>query len=153
MILILEGPDGSGKSTLARKLVEQTGFKFIHRSKPESEEEKRLMLEEYLLIASSGDDIILDRCWYSEIVYGTVMRDESVISLAQMYQLEYELSRHGGAVIIYCTDEPNVLWRRCVNRGEDYITASEDFRAICEKYDEVMNEFHILPVVRYGFKE
>jgi thymidylate kinase len=48
MIVIIEGPDGSGKTTLANQLSRQTGYKIIHRTRPKSEEEKAIMMDEYL---------------------------------------------------------------------------------------------------------
>ena len=48
MIIIIEGPDGSGKTTLAEKLSRQTKYPIIHRSQPKTDEEKKLMMGEYL---------------------------------------------------------------------------------------------------------
>lgn len=148
MIIIIEGPDGSGKTTLANKLSEQTGYPIEHRSKPETEEEKKKMYDMYLQMCKSKRNVILDRCWYSEIVYGTVMRDASMISIYDMYALEKQLSKVG-ALLIYCTDTESALWRRATKRGEDYITSRDDFRSICEQYNKLMDMPHIIPVTRY----
>jgi thymidylate kinase len=151
MILIIEGPDGSGKTTLANKLSKQTGYPVIHRVQPKTEEDKKRMMEEYLHILQSGKNAIFDRCWYSEMAYGPIMRDESVITYPQMYALEDQLAKRGG-LIIYCTDKPDVLWRCATKRGEDYITDYSTFVAICEAFDEIMNVPHKVPVVRYGYQ-
>ena len=137
MIIILEGPDGSGKSTLAYKLAKQTKYLLMHRSKPESKKDNKNMMNEYLLAIKSGKNMIFDRCWYSEMVYGEVMRDASVISYPEMYELEKLLCR-AGAIIIYCTDKPETLWTRCTKRGEDYVTDFVTHKEICDKYDEVL---------------
>lgn len=152
MIIIIEGPDGSGKTTLAQQLSRQTGMPFEHRSKPETPEEKALMMGEYLQLAKSSRNVILDRCWYSEMVYGKVMRDQAYIDYPQMYELERMLAKHG-AIIIYCTGSKATLWMRCTKRGEDYITCRDDFNAICEEYDKLMSVPHYVPVVRYEYKE
>lgn len=152
MIFIIEGPDGSGKSTLAEKLSKQTGYTVIHRSNPKSEEEKQAMLDMYVKEIKTGKNLILDRCWYSEMVYGPVMRDEHIIDTYKMYYLEKLLAKRG-ALVIYCTDTPETLWQRCTSRGEDYVTDYKTFVEICEGYEKLMSIPHIIPVVRYGYED
>jgi len=144
MIYILEGPDGAGKSVLANQLQQQTGFEVIHRVQPKSQEDKAKMYETYLHIPKNT---ILDRSWYSEMVYGPVMRDDHIISFYQMYDLE-RLYSSIGAVIIYCTGKPDKLWQRCLKRGEEYILAKDTFIDICKGYDKLFNVPHLLPVIK-----
>lgn len=152
MIIIIEGPDGSGKTTLANQLSKQTGYPIVHRSKPETEEEKRLMMGEYLQTIRSGKNMIFDRCWYSEMAYGPVMRDDSVISYPEMYELERQLVKCG-AIIIHATGPKAALWQRCQSRGEDYVTSRDDFNAVCDNFDKIMSVPHYIPVVRYEYKD
>ena len=58
MVIIIEGPDGSGKTTLAEKLSRQTKYPIIHRSQPKTDEEKKLMMGEYLQTIRSGKNMI-----------------------------------------------------------------------------------------------
>lgn len=148
MIIIIEGPDGSGKTTLANQLSKQTGYKVIHRVQPKTDEEKQIMMCEYLQTIRSGKNMIFDRCWYSEMVYGQIMRDDSVISYPQMYELERLLTKNG-AMIIYCTDSKPILWSRCLERGEEYITNRETFDKIWEGYKQLFSCPHLVPVVEY----
>ena len=152
MILIIEGPDGSGKTTLANQLSKQTGYPVIHRVQPKNDEDKQRMLDEYMDILQSGKNAIFDRSWYSEMVYGPIMRDTSVITYPHMYTLETLLAKRGG-MIIYCTDKPETLWRRATRRGEDYITEYGTFVDICEAFDELMSVPHKIPVVKYDYKD
>lgn len=153
MIIILEGPDGSGKTHLANQLRQQNGYHIIHRSQPKDDAEKLAMLDEYIKSVKSGNNFIFDRCWYSELVYGPVMRDSSVISLSSMYNLERMLADKG-AIIIHCTAPLDVLWRRCMLRGEDYILSKEQLGLIVDGFNTLFNDFeHLVPVVRYEYKE
>lgn len=152
MIIIIEGPDGSGKTTLAELLSKQTGYPVVHRTQPKTEEEKAKMMDSYIELIKSGKNAILDRAWYSEMVYGPVMRDTSVIGYPAMYDLEKMLAKRG-CIIIYCTDKPETLWRRATRRGEDYITSYETFIKICEGFDKVMAVPHLVPVVKYGYED
>ena len=155
MIIIIEGPDGSGKTTLAEKLSKQTNYPIIHtihKSQPKTDEEKKLMMGEYLQTIRSGKNMIFDRCWYSEMAYGPVMRGTSAISYPDMYELEEQLTKCG-AIIIYATGHKAALWQRCQKRGEDYITSRDDFNAIYENFDRLMKIPHHIPVVRYEYKD
>lgn len=151
MIIIIEGPDGAGKSRLAEQLARQTGYPIIHRTQPKTEAEKELMMQGYLEAIQLGKNAIFDRCWYSEIVYGKVMRDKSCITWPQMYALEERVAKNGG-IVIYCTGPRAELWKRCQKRGETYITSKDQFNSICEGYDELFNDApHHIPVVSYVY--
>jgi thymidylate kinase len=152
MKIILEGVDGSGKTSLAEQLSRQTGYPIIHHSKPETEEDRLGMLQMYLKDCKSKTNAILDRSWYSELVYGKVMRNKSYINIPQMYELEETLAKTGG-LIIYCTGLASILWKVAMHRGEDYITNQTDFMALCNEYDTIMNLPHYIPVVKHEFKQ
>ena len=154
MILILAGPDCSGKSTLAKQLSAQTGYPIQHRRKPKNQAEKDAMMAMYRNLAVTGTDVILDRAWYCEMVYGDIMRDKSYINVDQMYELEVLVARNGGGIIIHCTDETNKLWDRCMERGEEYIQDYETLANIKYMYEWLMHSVpHTLPVVRYTINE
>lgn len=152
MIIIIEGPDGSGKTTLASQIAKQTGYPVVHFSVPKTEEEKEQMVSMYKQAIKESKNIIFDRCWYSEMAYGPVMRKEHVISYPQMYELERMLAKRG-SLIIYCTGSPEVLWRRATARGEDYVTDQQTFVEIFEAYEDIMNVPHLVPVVKYGYTD
>lgn len=154
MMIIIVGPDGSGKSTLAKQLSVQTGYPIQHRSKPKDQAEKDAMMAMYRDLAVTGANIILDRAWYCEMVYGDIMRDKSYISMDQMYELEDLISNNGGGIVIHCTDETNKLWDRCMERGEVYVQDYETLANIKYRYEWLMHSVpHILPVVRYTINE
>jgi len=151
MLILLEGPDGSGKTTLAKQLAKQTGYKQVCFSYPKSEQEKAEMLSMYEKVIKSAGNVIIDRCWYSEMVYGPILRKENNISFPQMYTLERLLAKKG-AMIIYCTGDRNTLWERCLKRGEDYVTDLEDFINICRGYNTLMLDVpHYIPVTKYEY--
>jgi len=153
MIFILEGPDGAGKTTLAEQLAVSTGYNIVHRTKPNNEEEKQQMMAMYMDAMRKGTNAIFDRCWYSEMVYGAIMRDASYISDKQMRTLESLLANNGG-LIIHCTDTIDRLWERCLKRGEDYITDCTTIGLIKMKFEYVMHSLpHAVPVVRYSISD
>lgn len=151
MIICIEGPDGAGKTMLAKQLSEQNRYPIIKRTKPANEEEKAAMMADYKRIVCSGKNVIFDRCWYSELVYGPIMRDDACMTYPQMYDLERSMAMRGG-LIIHCTGPRQTLWQRCQRRGEDYITDKGTFTAIYWAYEELMNMPHLIPVMRYVYQ-
>ncbi|MMZ45656.1 SPBc2 prophage-derived uncharacterized protein YorR [compost metagenome] len=150
MLLILEGPDGAGKSRLARRLQRQTGYAIKHFVKPKTDEEKAGMYLAYDSLVSTGQSMIVDRCWYSEMVYGQVMRNQTFIDVKQMHYLETRIAESGGGMIIHCTDNPTELWERATARGEDLVTDFKTLKSIALEYELLMHRTkHNIPVVRY----
>jgi len=149
MIFILEGPDGAGKSTLAKTLNYQTGYKLIHNSAPQSEEEQELMYGMYLQAIKSSKNIIFDRAWYSEMVYGPLLRNKSFISWPQMFTLEKQIVSQGG-LIIYCTAPKATLWKRCQDKNDPLIKTRELLNKVYDGFEEIMSSLHHIPVLRYG---
>lgn len=152
MIIILEGPDGSGKTTLANKIKDQTGYTLLHRSH-KTDTEATCLFDEYAQVIKSGKNCIMDRGWYSEMVYGPVMRGNSIITYPQMYELERMLAKNG-ALIIHCTAPEMTLWKRCLRRGEDYVTSRDKFHEICRGFYALMHDVpHHVPVLTYEYED
>ena len=148
MIYILEGPDGGGKTTLAERISLMARVKIAHFSYPKNDEELAQMFIMYQDFIKGNSNVILDRCWYSDMCYGPVMREGSTITYPQMYSLE-RMAANKGAMIIYCTDSKAALWSRATQRGEDYVTSREKFNSICDAYEELFSAPHLIPVMRY----
>jgi thymidylate kinase len=152
MIIIIEGPDGSGKTTLAQKIALQAGYEYVHNIQPMYDGDDAYMAQMYADLIKSHSNLVLDRAWYSEMAYGPTMRDHSSISYPDMYWLEELVAKKGG-MIIYCTDNVSTLWKRCQRRGEDYVVHKADFVDICEAFKEIMSVPHLIPVVKYDYKD
>lgn len=149
MIYIIEGVDGSGKTTLARQLSAQTNTKILHMSNPKTTAEMLGMYDMYEKTLRANKSLILDRAWYSEMAYGPVMRDRSQIDWLQMYELERQAAKAGGAMIIHCTGPRSKMWARAQRRGEDFMTSRDAFDKVHHRFNEIMMAPHIIPVVTY----
>jgi thymidylate kinase len=157
LFIFLEGPDGSGKSSLAKKLSSQTGMPRTSNSWPRTESEKRNMFEMYanFIYNNKGRDIIVDRCWYSEIVYGPIVRKEHNLGKGDMYELEKLVLSQGGGMVIHCTANMKALWQRFSARGDDYIDQDlQLLHKIKKEYEHLMHTVpHLIPIVRYEINE
>lgn len=156
MFIIVEGPDGAGKSTLIEKLEKQFNntnsvCEKLHFGVPEDPSKyydiyTAAITQQY---NNCVDVTIFDRCWYSDRVYGPVMRGKEEMPLTSAIELEQYITECGGGMIIYCDAPVEVLWARCRVRGETYITDIMQLNAIAELYKTVMSEA-TLPVVYYN---
>lgn len=150
MIIIIEGPDGTGKTSLARDLVLSTGYYYEHFKKPNTPEEHTAQQEAYKYFATQSKNAIIDRCWYSEIVYGAEMRDQSSISFTQMWEYEMLIQKNAGGIIVHCTGDAKQIWDRLQKRGEEYVTSYRQLQRIKAGYDTLFNNMqHYLPITTY----
>jgi thymidylate kinase len=103
----------------------------------------------------SHSDVIVDRCWYSEMVYGPIVRNEHNMTRVEMYELEKLVVSQGGGMVIHCTANIEKLWERFSKRGDDYIENDvEVLRQIKYKYEYLMHKMqHNIPVFRYEINE
>lgn len=148
MILVIEGPDGSGKSTLAKSLANLYGYEIKHFSAPKTLEEETKMLSTYMKLLNSYYDLIIDRAWPSERVYGPIFRDHTFISETAQSTLENLFKDK--LMYIYCTGDPEIMWQRAQQRGENFVTDYETFLTICATYNYEMLECpHHVPVFMY----
>ena len=149
MKIIIEGPDGAGKSTLASLLSGYFGYPVQHRDKPKTEEDRIRMFESYIESAKDKSNMIYDRFAYSEMVYGSVMRDKNYINVQQMYEIELELKKNGG-IIIFCDNCITKLWEACLDRGETYIKTIDQLVDIQNMYQSLfMDISHMIPIFHY----
>lgn len=151
MIYILVGPDGSGKTELAKRLVKDTKATYVKKQYAANKDEEINMLNDYCnaMTTALTENIVFDRAWYCEMVYGPVMRGTSVINEGDCEYLE-SVASSIGAIIIYCTEDPAVLWDRCQKRGEEYIKTFEQLQEIKHRYDDLLlNQSRMIPVVTY----
>lgn len=147
MIFIIEGPDGAGKSTLAKKLSKQLEMPIIKMNKPEKYEEAG-MFDYYKNLLTRRDYFILDRCWYSELVYGYVMPDRAKPCITKEQSKLLEELVKDKAIVIHCTDSVDALWKRCNARGEEYVTEFSQLLKIRARYINLFEETS-LPLFTY----
>jgi hypothetical protein len=102
-ITIFCGPDGSGKSTLAHQYADRTGARYFHHgpcSRVTGNHLLKVYLEMLLPALWGYQDVVLDRAWPSEQVYGSVIRGKDRVGSIGARLLERHALRCEVAVVL-----------------------------------------------------
>lgn len=139
MIIIVEGVDGIGKDTMINNLAKLTDMKVVRGSSFEMskagvdkmfEESRRLLLEE--------KNIILNRSFYSNAVYGP-MYNYPTMSDEQFDELNRIVEEVG--CIYYLTADTDIVVDRINKRGDKHI-GEKDIKNIQAGYKHMWNRFN-----------
>ena len=141
MNIIIEGPDGAGKTTLANQLAEALNLHVMHFSAPLNDNSQFNMYREVLL---SKRNTILDRAWYSDMVYGPIFRGRPEITKELMWELERCAE---DTIVVFCTGPVEAMWEAALRRGETFVKNFGQYKRICAAYQEIMCwQYHEIPV-------
>jgi thymidylate kinase len=140
MRIILEGPDCAGKTTLSKVIKDKlTDYIYIHHGqyahayKPHFESLKL-------------DNVIIDRHWPSELIYGTVFRSGPTYNINEM---EQKVRTNVNTLNILCLPPKGLVMARFEERKSK---GGEDFENVSKIYDSYMllkNMFPYFVVYNY----
>lgn len=152
--IIIEGPDGAGKTTIMNQLLSSIpGSATQHFGAPTSEKEALEYHKVYDATLSTQNErgtsvFIMDRAWYSDIVYGPVLRGRREISDKNVEALENKVKRLGGGIVLYVSSDIDTLYDRCTTRGEELIKTKEMLQRILDGYEELFSSSGNLSVIK-----
>ena len=138
MIIIVEGADATGKDSMINNLSKLTNIEVVRGSSFEiSEKGADKMFEESKKLLLEEKDIILNRSFYSNAVYGP-MYGYPTMSDEQFDELNRIVEEVG--CIYYLTADTKVIMNRLNTRGDKDIKA-EDIKDIQAGYKHMWNRF------------
>jgi hypothetical protein len=136
-LIILEGPDGAGKSTLAKSLM-QPGTHLVH-SGPfhglASQDLFRMYVEAMMPAVLGHADVIMDRSWLSEQVYGPICRGQDRLGTAGRRLLERLALRCETCVIGCLPPWEAVLESFKARKGQEMLAEEQVLREVYDMYD------------------
>jgi len=136
-LTIFEGPDGAGKTTAAKRLAAETGARYVHLDAFKEVHHIAPLYVEAMLPAVLGHrDVVMDRCWYSELIYGSVFRSgTSRLVSAQVCQLE-RLAMRCQTTLVWCLPAVETTIKNFnARRNLELLDTDEQLRKVYELYD------------------
>lgn len=142
-IIIVEGMDGVGKSTfIGNILLRKNSAVCVHFSYEDVQKQPDPILRYAQLfseMAARGcETIILDRGWYSDYVYGKAVRNREEVSAQAIGVIERLAIGYGSLTTFFLTTTVDTAWKRCKQRGEDYIKDKAMLKDVCNVYQQVI---------------
>lgn len=131
MIYIIEGPDLSGKSTMVKKLNKDNKYEVIHFDKPNNSFD----FQNHYLEVLNKENVILDRYFFSEIVYSKVFNRKCRVSKQTILEIRKKL-KNTPHCLIYLNPGVNELKKRYKLRGDELISENQ-IEKIVEEYDNL----------------
>jgi len=152
-VTIFEGPDASGKSTTIARLYPNPATARVDHHGPylgEADVAHRYFTS--LTRETTREDIVLDRSWLSEPIYGVVMRNGADrVGRARARILGRVAATRGGVVALCLPPIGKLLktWRARADR--EYLDRAAKLAAVYDRYAELATRASVdgLPLVVY----
>ena len=126
MFIIIEGADKTGKTTLANAIVEKFRCKYVHFGKP-----KKHPATEYAEYALAiNENVVLDRFYLGELVYGPLLRGKAGIDDVEFATIERILRKKQAILIQTTTDVTLANKRLLVSTQEEAVNTDQNSLAI-----------------------
>ena len=126
MFIIIEGADKTGKTTLSNAIVERFGCKYVHFGKP-----KKHPATEYAEYAlSTNENLVLDRFYLGELVYGPLLRGKAGIDDVEFVTIERILRKKQAILIQTTTDVTLANKRLLVSTQDEAVNTDQNSLAI-----------------------
>ena len=154
-VYVIEGPDGSGKSTLAKALKSEilkndplAQVTMMHFGAPKMNPFLEYMnaLGDWLVQNSLEEHahsyIVIDRFHIGERVYGTMLRNNPVMTKSQLRAID-DLLDQLNAAKVFAISNNEFLWDSMTKRGDELFGEGDKnlVMQIADFWRTVMNEF------------
>lgn len=151
-VLIFEGPDGGGKTTLARVTRDALGDAVLTHHGPYPDVTDHDALAEIYALSmlpalDDRHDVILDRCWLSEIPYGLAFRGgaDRLTWRGRRY-LETAAAQCDARVYLCLPSWNRVADNYQARKGEEYLETLAQLRRVYRWYEDAAGILSSLPI-------
>jgi hypothetical protein len=143
MVTIFEGPDGAGKTTTAVEYARMTGAAYFHHGpyKDVSNSLCRMVFDTMLPALLGHQDVVIDRCWLSDPIYGRVFRGgENRVTCAQRRIMD-RIALSCGAVLVNCRPPWSYVEESFLSRPEEELLDNTDqLREVYNAYEDLQTD-------------
>jgi thymidylate kinase len=151
-VVIVEGPDGSGKSSLAVELARSLSAMVVHHGPYKAlvgAELARVYVDSMLPALMGERNVVLDRSWLSEPIYGRVYRNDSDRIGPTTRRMLDRLALRCGAVVVRCNTPLDVCigtWEK--RKAGEYLDTAAQLAEVHHGYKSMTTD---LPVKAYSY--
>ena len=132
MFIIIEGADKTGKTTLSNAIIKKFGSEYVHFGKP-----KKHPATEYAEYALANDgNLVLDRFYLGELVYGPLLRGKAGIDDVEFVTLE-RILRKKQAILIQTTTNSKLANKRLLVSTQDEAVNTDQNALAAKGFEEV----------------
>jgi thymidylate kinase len=137
-LIIFEGPDSTGKTTLAKYFAKKLKAAYIHARGHRGLHRVMHKYHENLLecaeaTLANGVDVVIDRHWPSERIYGRIFRPET----QQLYDFTSIMDRVKALnpIYVFCTTSPDTFETHFkLHETTDHRYTHAEFSQLCDDY-------------------
>lgn len=151
-LTIFEGVDGSGKTTAAKAYADAIGAEYIHFSSyPEivDNELARVYLRAFEPLMVERKHVVFDRCWISEVPYGTVYRD-GLYRIHKNTQVELEsIALMFNPIVVFCN--PGLDQCLMNYRSRQHLEMLKDEEQLAQVYRLYLEQKTRIPCCAYDY--
>lgn len=152
-LIIFEGADGAGKSSLINKIssVEPNNYIVSHNGVYKDREEAFMVYNAQLSIPPDSQ-LILDRSYISELIYGNLIRGEdNSLCIDKVNKLEEKIKIYFRPLVILCNPPINTILSNWEGRIDDeYVKYKDKIELIYNEY-QLIEQYTSLPIVRFDY--
>ena len=149
MKVLVLGMDNTGKTTLCNYLKEKQEFKLINSCGPHKTKEQ---MEKFIYENLSKEGyLVFERfCYFDEMVYGKILRNESKFSFSDSIT---DFILNSGVTIIYC--RPSIETIKNWQNREQMNGVIDKADELIERWDKVIRKARKLgfKVIKYDYKK
>lgn len=153
MIYILEGIDRNGKSTLAEEF-KKLGYHYVFFGKVDFDPYDmhfNFITNELPKLVKKYQNIVLDRSYFSELVYGSFFRNKHYYKLDKYDYLDKFLNTFFKVKIVYCQTDINTNWQLIQKENKKEIITFKKLETLRNKLNNVLAN-SCIDKINYDFK-
>jgi hypothetical protein len=159
-LTILEGPDGAGKTRLAMRIVQKTNARYVHFTPTLGAKGQflRMHIEAMLPALLGYQDVVMDRAWPSEPIYGAIYREgEDRIDPVGKRMLD-RLAARCYTRMVLCLPKLETCLRSFRERkgaGLEYLDSTKQLTDVHGLYERryEFGQISDLPIEHYDYEE
>ena len=154
-ITIFEGPDGAGKTTVAMKYARSIGAQYVHFPVLDKVTDNlaRIYAEAMLPAVLGYNNVVLDRCWISEMHYGMHYRNNFYRLSVESRRMLERIALASRGVLVMCLPRFNTVLRNFESRRDlELLPSSEHLAKIYNSYADMSTKYTDLPIVLHDYE-